>query len=525
MVKQLLNLKGVDLTVVAFVRDYEKALEVLYDSASDGGLVKRDDVRAREAGGGPRGPRLKIVVGDVVPPEDVHGFVDAEDEIMLEYAASASGFYNESINSYDYRHERPPPDEALEECVRGCTAIVSCVGTVRPTNVWTDLIVRPFVRILRSDVSGWCDDARHPYYVNYEGTRKVLRMAEREQRRREAVAAEAATAAAREEAEEARRRGGYATLDEDDEEAVRKRAEELSKIERIKIVRISDLCVAQKAWSFVPMVTNAFQSVVFRYQDMAERSLEESRVVDTIVLRPGDLVNAERNTTTTSLQVCSSGAVPTPARVGRADVAALAVAAALTNVDGAEPAASNATGGVVGDGGDAAFPNPGRPSRPAAPRPDEPVHYSLGVRWSSESLDPFPPQGTKADGLRDAWACMAAVVRKEARNAKRRRMLERRRDADFVRRTLSRLTRPLFRRRRKIKPYGIFVALPVYLSFFVIALLFSPALRVVPGYEIAAAFVGRRWGTVTRRLPKVSIQPPNVFAGRGVSAPRSYISF
>ena len=65
--------------------------------------------------------------------------------------------------------------------------ISSCVGAVRFTNPWTDLLAVPLLRWLRPNVSGWCKDARHPYYVHYTSTRKILGIAEREQLRREAA--------------------------------------------------------------------------------------------------------------------------------------------------------------------------------------------------------------------------------------------------------------------------------------------------------------------------------------------------
>jgi hypothetical protein len=97
---------------------------------------------------------------------------------------------------------------------------------------------------------------------------------------------------------------------------------------RIRFVQISDLCLAQNPWNFVPLLANAFQSMVFRYQDMAEKVFEESHLFDTVVIRPGDLVDEERPDGV-SLQVDSSDSIPNPAIVGREDVAALAVASTL----------------------------------------------------------------------------------------------------------------------------------------------------------------------------------------------------
>lgn len=140
---------------------------------------------------------------------------------------------------------------------------------MRTTNLWTDLLERPLWRWLRPDVSAWCKDARHPYYVHFTSTRKILGVAEREQLRREAAVEMA--------------------LEEEEEER-----DEAVVVPKIRFISISDNCLSQDAWNLVPLVTNIFRSMVFRYQDMAERLLESSSLVDTVILRPGDLVDDER---------------------------------------------------------------------------------------------------------------------------------------------------------------------------------------------------------------------------------------
>jgi hypothetical protein len=255
VVRQLLEMTHLDATIVAFVRDYDKACRVLYDDV----LVPRANKR--------KGPQLEIVVGDLVPPEELPGFKDEDEEAWMQTAQSAANFYGTTVELYDNRELQPDVNEALQEAIRGCTTIISCVGSVRPTNWWTDFIVMPFWRLFRHDVSGWCHDGRHPYYVHYVSTRKVLGYAEREQLRREAMA--------------------MALAKEED-------GVQPQEIPRIRFVRVSDLCVTQKPWELVPLVTNTMQSMVFRYQDMTERLLEESKVIDTVILRPGDLVDEER---------------------------------------------------------------------------------------------------------------------------------------------------------------------------------------------------------------------------------------
>lgn len=255
VVRQLLEMSHLDATIVAFVRDYDKACRVLYDDV----LVARSTKK--------KGPQLEIVVGDLVPPEDLPGFKDEDEEDWMQTAHSAANFYGTAVEDYDNKELQPDVNEALREAISGCTTIISCVGSVRPTNWWTDFMVIPFWRLFRHDVSGWCHDGRHPYYVHYASTRKVLGFAESEQLRREAVA----MALAEEE-------GGF----------------QPQEIPRIRFVRVSDLCVTQKPWELVPLVTNALHSMVFRYHDMTERILEESKVLDTVILRPGDLVDEER---------------------------------------------------------------------------------------------------------------------------------------------------------------------------------------------------------------------------------------
>ncbi len=254
VIRQLLEMESSDMTIVAFVRDYDKAIRVLYDDM----IVAKTNKK---------GPKLDIVEGDLVPPEELPGFEmqDHEDEkLWLQNAKSAATFFGNQVQDYDNRELLPDINESLEEAIKGCSTVISCLGAFRPTNLWTDILARPLWRLLQPDVSRWCKDRRHPYYVHYASTRKVLGCIEREQRRREAVANEALA------------EGGNVS------------------VPRIRFIRISDLCVGQKPWHFVPLVTNVVQSVVFRYHEMAEQLLESSSKVETVVLRPGDLVDDER---------------------------------------------------------------------------------------------------------------------------------------------------------------------------------------------------------------------------------------
>jgi hypothetical protein len=153
------------------------------------------------------------------------------------------------------------------------------------------------------------------------------------------------------------------------------------------------------------------------------------------------------------LQVCHSGVVPTPSLVSREDVASLAVAAAL-------------------------FHNPDKnPIR-------EPFHLTLGVRWVGPDMGPYPAQGRKADGLPDANSalqrCLKTVGKAEKR--KRRVSVPRKRNMqgnDDDPETVVRFANNIIsRKRRRLKPYGICVAVPVY---FFLASLAKALIKYIPG--------------------------------------------
>lgn len=355
----------------------------------------------------------------MVPPEELPvdpPLDETEEHEWRERAESAAEFFGNSLSIYDNSSNIKviESDEALQETIKSATTIISCVGEVRRTNFWTDIL--PVWRLLQKDVSKWCADPRHPYYVHYRTTAKVLHLAEQEQKRRDRMAS-------------------------DDNDAV-------PTTPRIRIVRISDLCVSQKPWHFIPILTNAFHSMVFRYHDMAERALERSTCIDTITLRPGDLTDDERNAETTTLQVDPRGVVPSPARVGRDDVAALAVAAALHH--------------------DNQLDSNNHKKLEDQQRPP-PFHYTLACRWAGEQLHPYPAQGTKLNGLANAHLCMEKVFRTLQKQPRRNRI-----------------------RRKPFKPYGICVAIPVYfmLAMMIRSFLF-PLLNHIPGLAVALAGLKR----------------------------------
>jgi hypothetical protein len=434
VVKQLLELKGTDMTVVAFVRNYDKAIKVLYD---DFLVAPGDDIGQNNK----RGPKLQIVEGELVPPEELPGYEvkDTEDEqIWVETAESASKFYGNNIKDYDNRELLPDINEALEDAIRDSTTIISCVGSVRPTKIWTDVLSRPFVRLLKADVSDWCQDGNHPYYVHYASTRKALGYAEREQRRREAAAITFAEAE------------GLELKD--------------IHVPKIRFIRISDLCVDYSPWDIVCLATNIIYSVTFRYQDMAERILQESNVVDTVIIRPGDLVDDERDVNVTSVQVSASGSVPSPAQIGREDVATLAVASATF-----------ATQNLTDENGKQLTLN-------------QPFHYTFACRWVGQGLDPYPSQGRRQEGHPDAGVAFRRSLRdvqRKERLKKRTKSYQRIDDSSSYREMITRMAHKVEHRRHSIqrsKPYGICTAVAIYVFLaLTIKTIILPYLPYIPG--------------------------------------------
>jgi hypothetical protein len=441
-----MDMKDVDMTVVAFVRDLGKANWALFDESLVPRYVKKN------------GPELQLVIGDLVPPQELAGFADrVEERDWKRRAKSASKFYGNRLKDYDNREYMPESNEALEEAIQGATTIISCVGAVRLSNVWTDYIC--FWRLFQRDASKWCKDKRHPFYVHYQSTRKALDIAEREQLKRDQA-----------------KKSNIA--DDNEKEDAASKAEETTH-ERIRFIRISDLVLSQQPWRFIPVLANMCQSMVFRYQDMAERILEESPLVDTIILRPGDLTDEDRvsadkqddsrpilfmfvanvssncpapqDTDITYLQVCESGVLPYPAVVNREDVAALAVASAMFQL------------------GNVTTPST---SEKEEPEEQQPFHMTLGVRWCGEIDPPHAGiQGNKHDGTIDAQAGLQKVLLGSDTTLRRKR--RRTVNPNVLRKFAQKLTR------RRLKPYALFVAIPVYIM---LALMMSSLLPYVPGF-------------------------------------------
>jgi hypothetical protein len=335
-----------DMTVVAFVRNYERACEVLYDEL----IIEREN----------KGPKLQLVVMDLVPSSHVAGYKEMDDpeddeEDEHEYAVSASRFYNNDISEYHIPASKKEdaidldPYLPLQSAIANATAVISAVGTVRTTIPFADYVLKPW-RIFMS-TGKWCKDKKHPYYVNYMVHQKLLEYCEDAQRKRN-----------REWRvwQNSERRKASRHIDDGKGEN-----DPTDKVDRIRIVRITDHCLANPAWDVVNVLTNVFRSLVFRYQEKCEKLLSKSDLVDSIVLRPGDLLDDLRvssnvvenllccilgvsklvshyftfhvlsiqNETTTTMSVNIDGKLPSPVYVGRDDVASLATLLAVSDLN------------------------------------------------------------------------------------------------------------------------------------------------------------------------------------------------
>ena len=224
-------------------------------------------------------------------------------------------------------------------------------------------------------------------------------------------------------------------------------ASKKSSIPRIRLVRISDLCATQPPWYLIPILVNIFHSMIFRYHHMADQLLEKCSRLDTITIRPGDIVDDERDATTTSIQVNPTGSVPYPARISRDDTAEVIVAAALWNNRNHEVTKAKSSSFVsVDDNVD-----------------DKSFHYTLACRWVGNEMDPYPAQGHASDGHPTAYQCLQSTLRRTKSN-----------ETNSIYRTNG--VQPLNNRLTlKMKPYGICAALPVYMfiSLFVSSVVYN----------------------------------------------------
>lgn len=221
--------------------------------------------------------------------------------------------------------------EKMEEAVKGCQAAISVSGTLRFSQL-SDFL--PW-RLFNFDVSSWCQDKSHPYYTNYLPQVHLAELACK-----------------------------Y----------------ELSS----GVVRLTGLSTGYSPFNIVSILFSTLLSLTSRYHYAAERdmfrTLDNHRGENAIpltILRPGGLSDEPRNKETTALQVDASGQLPPPGRVGRADVAALAIRAVIC------PTSTSSSKNV-------------RKSR------------ALAIRWCGEGVKP-KAQGKKEDGCSDADGCFELV--------------------------------------------------------------------------------------------------------------------
>lgn len=206
----------------------------------------------------------------------------------------------------------------LDETVAGASAIISVMGVVRFSK-WTDWL--PW-RIF-SNKADWAGRS-HPYYGNYLGQKYLIELAEKHNVGR--------------------------------------------------FVRLTGLGLAYSPFNPFAILFNTLLSFNNRWGLLCEQALYASKI-PTVVLRPGGLAGDARNASTTNLQVDVSGKLPFPGRVGRTDVAALAVAS-ITEL----------------------------------PVDVVPTKFVLACRWCGEGVQPRP-QGVKEDGYSTAVECLQAVAR------------------------------------------------------------------------------------------------------------------
>ena len=478
IVKKLLS-SGVNMDVVAFVRDRQKFEDVLYDEED---MILDNLLTGNDDGSRNNGPRLHVVISDVVSRRDLYQRTfetDSEKKVLDDWVSKAKVYFirkgwtynnSTSLNSFEDDDKiandvdilESGGEEALRDAISGATIIISCLASFRPSKIWTDYLKVPLARVFRKDVSQWCSDATHPYYVHYLTTKKILNEAEKEQRKRdilvqfenEKLLLEEELRRGREMRDRARGKEEEGFESEIAEGLRKKRntdsfgqeqgntndahkAVSLPKSgqlpstrDRIKFIRISNLMVGHSPFRPMNVLTNMFWSLVSRYEYMGEALMESSKLVDTIVLRPGDLTDEERNVNHTSLQLCIDGKVESPSLVGREDVADLAVVAALTK------SSRNAT-----DTGSSAA-----------------HHYQWALRWTGQHIS--PPQGLRPDGLSTAALCYVKAVKEQTKKDGKKRLKEKRLESYHGGRELMRLKR--FRRR--LKPYlqSFAISVPVY---------------------------------------------------------------
>jgi hypothetical protein len=211
-------------------------------------------------------------------------------------------------------------DEVLEKAVEGCGSIISVSGAMRVSHL-SDFL--PW-RLFGADVSSWAG-RDHPYYASYASQKHLIELAAKH------------------------------------------------KVQRF--VRLTGLSLSFSAFNPFNVLFNMMLSCMNRYNLLGEQALAAGKV-PYVILHPGGLSDAPRNTSTTNVQVDPSGALPFPSRIGRDDVAALCVAAADADGSGVLPTDQS---------------------------------YVLACRWVGENMEP-KPQGAMGDGFSTVSECLERLV-------------------------------------------------------------------------------------------------------------------
>ena len=442
IVKTLMESK-VDVDVVAYVNDYDEWLR-----GNDGDQFVFANVVQRKG----LGASLTVLEGDLIDSQVLNG--TSVDESSLEMAE-----YN---------------SQQLYQAISGSTAVISCLQSSRATNFYTDYLRVPFLRIWNRDVSSWCWDENHPYYI-YLSHRRILQEMESEQRSRMiTIEMEREKQRRQEEFEKKRSAGEDKRFDSSIAAELRRKRQKLGNVDtystsmlfqdlmsrnetmsiplkssgvtdRIKFIRISDMNMGRNPWRLGNILTNVFGSTVMRYEDMVDQLLKKSTLVDTVVLRVGDIVKEDRNMNNTSLQLSTSGVVPSPSVVGIDDMSELAAVTSLTKIH--DPRYSNSTKSNVEND-----------SMPP------PKHFTWAVRWAGQYLQ--PPQGRRPDGSSSAALCFVKAMQAEEARARQKQIEKKKRETL----KLYHGGKQLIRLRKwlkapwRIKPYALSSVLTVYLT-------------------------------------------------------------
>ncbi len=542
VIKNLMNIQNQKIHVVAVVRDYEKACDVLYDE-----MIRENNNQSSSSKDDNRKPFLQVIVMDLVHDEDIRKRLlqkkkrcnkkknskeEEKEDDELEYAVSAARFYNENIqeyiniesendennqNNYDYID----PYQPLYDAIQNSTAIISTIGTIRSTIPFVDYIMKPWRIFLRPDY--WCVDKHHPYYVNYLVMKKVLDCVEKVQKRRDdewKIWNQLNNSSNQDDEDEEYEHNNNNnseldsskgnTMDDDQLQSPlilnqqRETKPSSKQGDRIRIIRISDLCVANPPWSFVTVLTNIMRSLVFRSQEQCEKLLLSSDIVDTIVLRPGDLVDEKRNQTITSLEVDVDGYLPSPCYVGRKDVADFATVAALSklepqrlkrrqngkgnnNVEGSRLGADKSDGSNSNVSGNNTIRR--TDNKNSKKERDEVKHWNVAIGWADKRLTPSYTNSMRSSKHNDVKKAFQYVARKEHNRSRLEKANIALRNANLIHRML---IGPIKKRMKQFqlqqtKPYGLFVFIPlvVFVYPMICSIMYSVGKRI-PIVERAA---------------------------------------